>query len=145
MCCLLDNHRIRQEAGEPEVPLEGGDSWRLHKQQDPIRTSICPKIRPNVPTIIKGLHIEATLQLISKLLQLKTSYSAHFDKLQILEIHLMDHPIFNCIELLASFQSCKEVRECVLIIDDISTDRFAHTDPLVCEGLYLLYCQKEAP
>ena len=58
MFCLFADHRIWQETGEPEAPPEGEDSWRLHRQQDRIRTAICPKIRPNVRTKINCLHIE---------------------------------------------------------------------------------------
>ena len=48
------------------------------------------------------------LECFSIILLFKITHSAHLGKLLLIGIHVLDHLIFNCIELLASFKSCKE-------------------------------------
>ena len=95
--CLLTNVYDRKQ-GNQRWPLEGAHSWRLHRQQDQIRTVTCPKIQPNVRTNINFPHIEVTLHWFRNLLFFKTNHSVYLDKLQFLGIHLLDHFIFNCID-----------------------------------------------
>ena len=121
-----------RKQGIQRCALADANSWRLHRLWEWIKLLHIRKSdlmfgqKPFVCT--SGFSWLFYFNTIVQITQ-----SAHLDKLMLLGIHLIDHLIFNCIELLASFKSCKEVyfRECALIIADISIGGFAHKDTLV--------------
>ena len=99
-CPLFSDHRLqRTERGSRR--FRGSRQWTAdchvsEKSANVQANNICPKIRFFVC-------------LYSNLLFFKISYSAHSDKMLVLWIVFLDHLILNCMELLTSFKSYKEV------------------------------------
>ena len=131
MFCLFVDHLYDRKQENQTSPLEGGDSWWLHRQHGQIRTAICPEIRPNVRTYIKCWYSEVTLHFtiiyyFSK--QIVLHMWTNVSSLEFMCWIILSSTALNC---LPYSNTARKFNECALIIPKISIDGWAQKKWLV--------------